>query len=80
FEADIQNNEPYQIKCKHWSRQEQLHMLLTGPGGTGKSHVVGALHALMSRYGKGHLLRFLAPTGSAAANIDGMTVHKAFGL
>lgn len=34
----------------------------------------------MERCGDGHAVQFLAPTGSAAAINDGMTVHKAFGL
>ncbi|KAG2739416.1 hypothetical protein P692DRAFT_201653152, partial [Suillus brevipes Sb2] len=58
----------------------QLMMLLTGPGGTGKTHVVKAVQAVMRHYGCAHLIRFLAPTGSAAALIDGMTVHKGLGL
>jgi hypothetical protein len=59
---------------------EQLWMLMTGPGGTGKTHVVKAVQAVMEHYGCGHLIRFLVPTGSAAALIDGMTVHKGLGI
>ncbi|KAH7921154.1 hypothetical protein BV22DRAFT_1019891, partial [Leucogyrophana mollusca] len=59
---------------------ERLTMLMTGPGGTGKTHVVKAVRAVMQHYGCGHLIRFLAPTGSAAALIDGMTVHKGLGI
>ena len=55
-------------------------MLLTGPGGTGKSHVVKAVHKVMEHYRAGHTIRFLAPTGSAASLIDGMTVHKGLGI
>ncbi|KAG2048424.1 hypothetical protein BDR06DRAFT_826771, partial [Suillus hirtellus] len=55
---------------------EQLWMLMTGPGGTGKTHVVKAIQHVMQHYGSAHLIRFLAPTGSAAALIDSMTVHK----
>ncbi|KAG2108184.1 uncharacterized protein F5147DRAFT_577074, partial [Suillus discolor] len=58
----------------------QLTMLMTGPGATGKTHVVKAVQAVMHHYGCAHLIRFLAPTGSAAALIDGMTVHKGLGL
>jgi hypothetical protein len=58
----------------------QLAMLMMGPGGTGKTHVVKAVQAVMHHYGCAHLIRFLAPTGSAAALIDGMTVHKGLGL
>lgn len=55
-------------------------MLMTGPGGTGKMHVVKAVQAVMKHYGCSHLIRFLAPTGLAAALIDRMTVHKGLGL
>ncbi|KAG2749904.1 hypothetical protein P692DRAFT_20730614, partial [Suillus brevipes Sb2] len=58
----------------------QLTMLMTGPGGTGKTHVVKAVRAVMEYYGHGHIIRFLAPTGSAAALIDGMTIHKGLGI
>jgi len=57
-----------------------LIMLMTGPGGTGKTHVVKAVQVLMQHYGCGHLIRFLAPTGSAASLIDGMTIHKALNI
>ncbi|SJL12733.1 uncharacterized protein ARMOST_16164 [Armillaria ostoyae] len=57
-----------------------LRMFLTGPGGTGKTHVIKALMAVMKGFNSAHALRFLAPTGSAAALNDGMTIHKAFGL
>ncbi|KDQ05683.1 hypothetical protein BOTBODRAFT_89418, partial [Botryobasidium botryosum FD-172 SS1] len=53
-----------------------LRMFMTGPGGTGKTHVVKALQALMSLYGCSHCIRFLAPTGTAAALIDGTTIHS----
>lgn len=58
----------------------QIVMLMMGPGGTGKTHVVKAVCAVMEHYGQSHLIRFLAPTGSAAALIDGMTVHKGLGI
>ena len=57
-----------------------LRMLMTGPGGTGKTHVVRAVKKVMSYYGQEHKIRFLAPTGSAAALIDGMTVHKGLSI
>ncbi|KAK0470896.1 hypothetical protein IW261DRAFT_1311769, partial [Armillaria novae-zelandiae] len=57
-----------------------MRMFLTGPGGTGKTHIIKALISVMERCRDGHAVRFLAPTGSAAALNNGMTVHKAFGL
>jgi hypothetical protein len=57
-----------------------LTMLMTGPGDTGKTHVMKAVCAVMVHYGYGHIIQFLAPTGSAAALIDSMTVHKVLGI
>ncbi len=57
-----------------------LRLFLTGQGGTGKTYVVQALTEVMAAFGSAHAVRFVAPTGSAASNNDGMTVHKAFGL
>jgi hypothetical protein len=54
-------------------------MLLTGPGGTGKTHArVLALKYLMKAYtAVEHKIRFLAPlTGLAASLIDGLTMHS----
>lgn len=60
--------------------EEPLRMLMTGPGGTGKSHSIKALKEFMEYYGSGHRLRLLAPTGSAASLIDGMTCHKGLSM
>lgn len=60
--------------------EEPLRLLMTGPGGTGKSHSIKALKEFMEHYGSGDRLRLLAPTGSAAALIDGMTCHKGLAL
>ena len=57
-----------------------VHMLMTGPGGTGKTHTVRAVKEVMEYYGCGHQIRFLAPTGPAASLIDGMTIHKGLGI
>jgi len=55
-------------------------MLMTGPAGTGKTHVVNAVRALMAKYGDKHSLQMLAPTGFATSLIDGMTIHKGLGI
>ncbi|TEB26514.1 hypothetical protein FA13DRAFT_1588949, partial [Coprinellus micaceus] len=60
--------------------ESPLRMLMTGPGGTGKTYVVNSVKEVMNSYACGHRIRYLAPTGSAAALIDGMTVHKGLGL
>ncbi|KAG1765858.1 hypothetical protein EV702DRAFT_981220, partial [Suillus placidus] len=62
------------------SNKPQLSMVMTGPGGTGKMYVVNAVRELMRHYGCEHQIRFLAPTGSAASLIEGMTIHKGLGI
>jgi hypothetical protein len=57
-----------------------LRMLMTGPGGTGKPHVIKAVKEVMSHYGSAHKICFLAPTGSASSLIDGMTIHKGLSI
>jgi chromosomal replication initiation ATPase DnaA len=74
FIASYVDNEVDAEPVKH------LVMLLTGPGGTGKTHIVKAVQAVMRHYRCANLIRFLAPTRLAAALIDGMTVHKGLGL
>ena len=59
---------------------QQLHMFLTGPGGTGKTHVVGAVSNLMGAYGCEHCICYLAPTCGTAKIINGMTVYKGLGI
>jgi Helitron helicase-like domain at N-terminus/AAA domain len=61
-------------------RAPPVRLLLTGPGGTGKSHVVTTLKKLMAAYGAEHRLRLLAPTGSTAGVIDATTIHKGLGI
>ena len=58
----------------------QLRMVITGPGGTGKTYAIGAVNNVMNVYGCEHCIHYLAPTGGAAKIIGGMTVHKGLGI
>jgi hypothetical protein len=88
FKLNLKQHQAFQIisnnfldKCiKKIEGVKPLHMLLTGPGGTGKTHVVKAVKEVMRQYSSAHKIRFLAPTGSAASLIDGMTIHKGLGI
>lgn len=62
------------------SHKNYLHLLMTGPGGTGKSYVVKAVEKVMSACGYANAIRFVAPTGNTAVNIQGQTIHKAFSI
>ncbi|KAJ7200366.1 P-loop containing nucleoside triphosphate hydrolase protein, partial [Mycena pura] len=62
------------------TRPEQLRMLLSGPGGTGKSRVIHALQDFFDIRGQHRRLRLTAYTGVAARNIKGMTLHASLFL
>ncbi|KAJ3778445.1 hypothetical protein FB446DRAFT_631927, partial [Lentinula raphanica] len=70
------------VICRHvfhstdWLHRKPLVMFLTGPGGTGKTHVVRAVQKVMDLYGLNHGYRSLAPTANAASLINGTTLHS----
>ncbi|KAJ3548179.1 hypothetical protein NMY22_g1369 [Coprinellus aureogranulatus] len=59
---------------------EQLKMYLGGMGGTGKSQVIKALIAMFKKRGESHRFIVVAPTGTAAALLNGSTYHSMFGI
>jgi PIF1-like helicase len=59
---------------------EQLLMHLGGMAGTGKSQVIKALTNFFERKNQPHLFLIMAPTGSAAALVDGSTYHSVLGI
>lgn len=52
------------------------NIFLTGKAGTGKSHAIKEATARLASLGKKFIA--VAPTGIAANNIDGQTIHSAF--
>jgi hypothetical protein len=88
FQLNRKQTHAFRIIAMHFLRrfilkdpsEKPLRMLMTGPVGTGKTHIVKALQKVMMFYGCEHKIRFLAPTGSAASLINGMTVHKGLGI
>lgn len=64
---------------------DQLYMsedniLLHGPGGTGKSYDIQQLIDYIKGADDHVNFAYLAPTGTAACNIGGLTIHSFFGL
>ena len=67
---------------------EPYHVFLSGPGGVGKSHVIKLVHSdtlkllkLSGSFEPADVIALLtAPTGVAAFNINGITLHSAFQL
>ena len=56
-------------------KKKQLLMILLGTAGTGKSYVIKALKDAL-----GDELEITAPTGMAAFNVNGVTIHSLLGL
>ena len=75
------------LSSKHVKYIKPFHIFLTGGAGVGKSHLIKTIFISISK-----LLSFkggdpeepriliLAPTGVAAINIDGTTIHTALGI
>ena len=59
---------------------EQLLLYVGGEGGTGKSQIIKAITCSLQIMGRFQELALLAPTGAAADNIDGSTIHSALGM
>ncbi|EAU85285.2 hypothetical protein CC1G_07555 [Coprinopsis cinerea okayama7 len=59
---------------------EQLRMYLGGMGGTGKSQVIKALIDMFSSRRESHRFIVVAPTGTAAALLNGSTYHSILGI
>lgn len=55
-------------------------MYLGGVGGTGKSQVIKALSKFFEDRGEAHRFIILAPTGTAAALLNGFTYHLVLGI
>ena len=66
--------------------KQDTEFFLSGPGGTGKSHVVHLIQGTCFTFSNTHLkpdedqpiVLITAPTGSAAFQIGGSKIHSAF--
>ena len=66
---------------------QPLHIFITGGAGCGKSHLIRTIHASVSKtlsyrsaYTEKTKVLLLAPTGVAAININGNTIHSGLGI
>ncbi len=59
---------------------DQLTMYVGGMGGTGKTRVLNTLNVYFKEQGESHRLTVIAPTGTAAALINGSTYHFMVGI
>ncbi|CAF2052854.1 unnamed protein product [Rotaria magnacalcarata] len=61
------------------SADNQLFICVPGCGGTGKSQLIRAITQYFQLTKRGKMLRKLAPTSIAAAEIDGLAIHSFLG-
>ncbi|TFK31822.1 hypothetical protein BDQ12DRAFT_572208, partial [Crucibulum laeve] len=82
FDLNKEQERAFRIVGNHATSPfpEQLKMYLGGMGGTSKSQVIKALIAMFDAHNESHCLIILAPTGSAAALLNGFTYHYALGV
>ena len=66
------------------TKHSPLHMFVSGVGGTGKSFLIHTIRSMVNELWKVNKdsirCALAAPTGLAAFNIDGVTVHRLFQL
>ncbi|PPQ76034.1 hypothetical protein CVT25_002005, partial [Psilocybe cyanescens] len=82
FTLNEEQERAFRIIANHASSlaPDQLRMHLGGMGGTGKSQVIKAVVKMFEMRGESHRFIVLAPTGTAAALLNGSTYHSALGI
>ncbi|EAU89804.2 hypothetical protein CC1G_09386 [Coprinopsis cinerea okayama7 len=82
FSLNEEQERAFRIIANHSTKsgEEQLRMYLGGMGGTGKSQVIKAVISMFNKRNQGHRFIVLAPTGTAAALLNGSTYHSMLGI
>jgi len=82
FSLNEEQRRAFHIIANHASEicPEQLKMHLGGMGGTGKTQVIKALISMFDQRKENHRFIVLAPTGTAAALLNGSTYHSVLGI
>ena len=82
FKLNKEQDRAFRIVANHAcsTDSEQLKMNIAGMAGTGKSQVLKALVEFFKLRKESHRFIIVAPTGSAAALLQGSTYHSIFGI
>ena len=82
FKLNKEQDRAFRIVANHACSpdSEQLKMYIAGMGGTGKTQVIKALVEFFRVRNESHRFITVAPTGSAAALLQGSTYHSMFGI
>ena len=82
YNLNTDQERAFRIVANHATelQPEILKMYLGGMGGTGKSRVIEALIQFFKDRSESHRFLVVAPTGSAAALLNGSTYHSVLGI
>jgi hypothetical protein len=82
FQLNEEQDRAFRIVANHacTTDSDQLKMNIAGMAGTGKSQVLKALVQFFKLRKESHRFIIVAPTGSAAALLQGSTYHSVFGI
>ena len=82
FNLNKEQERAFRIVANHACSpdSEQLKMYIAGMGGTEKTQVLKALVEFFKIRNESHRFIIVAPTGSAAALLQGSTYHSMFGI
>jgi hypothetical protein len=82
FKLNTEQERAFRIVANHATinNPTQLKMYLGGMGGTGKSQVLKALVDFFKERNESHRIIIIAPTGSAAALLNGSTYHSVLNI
>ena len=82
FRLNREQERAFRIVANHATMEdpEKLRMYLGGMGGTGKSQVIKALMSFFDERKENHRFIVTAPTGAAAALLNGSTYHSVLGI
>ena len=82
FKLNKEQERAFRIVANHATinNPTQLKMYLGGMGGTGKSQVLKALVEFFKDRNESHRIIIIAPTGSAAALLNGSTYHSVLNI
>lgn len=82
FLLNTEQERAFRIVANHsmMDNPEKLRMYLGGMGGTGKSQVIKALICFFRERKEDHRFLVVAPTGAAAALLNGSTYHSVLGI
>jgi hypothetical protein len=82
FDLNAEQRRAFVIIANHATMKtpKKIHMYLGGMPGTGKTQVIRSLIHFFNQHKESHRFLVLAPTGTAAAILNGSTYHSVLGI